>query len=140
MNRQEALAGLRVLVVEDEFMIAVLIEETLADQLCTVVGPFNNVADALAAARRGDFDAALLDVNVRGEEIYPVAEYLAERSVPFLLLSGYGADAIPAAHPDWQACGKPFTASGLTSKLAAQILTIGRAPGVPRALPSEISS
>ncbi len=115
------LAGLRVLVVEDEFMIAMLIEETLADQDCVVVGPFTNLRDALQAATATVLDGAILDVNLRGEKIYPVAELLDQRGIPFVLLSGYGTDAIPANRPGWQACGKPFSPGELIEMLVEQI-------------------
>ncbi len=119
-------------------MIATLIEETLTEQLCTIVGPCNSVDEAFAAARRGGFDVALLDVNLRGEKIYPVAEYLAERNVPFMLLTGYGSDAIPAGRPHWQACSKPFTARGLAAMLAEQVSKVGALPQTPpRAGPLE---
>jgi DNA-binding response OmpR family regulator len=107
------LTAKRVLVVEDELLISILIEDILVDEGCQVIGPFTNLPDALAAARSGGFDLALLDVNLRGDKVYPVAEILAEQSVPFLFLSGYGNDAIPDGHPEWRACSKPFTAAEL---------------------------
>jgi DNA-binding response OmpR family regulator len=115
------LAGMRVMVVEDELLIAMLIEDTLLDQGCVIVGPFTSVPEALTAARDGDFDLALLDVNLRGEKVYPVAELLAARHIPFLLLSGYGSDAIPADRPEWQAVSKPFIVTELVAKLIRQI-------------------
>ena len=129
-----ALAGLRVLVVEDEFMIAMLIEETLADQDCVVVGPFTNLPDALQAAAATALDGAILDVNLRGEKVYPVAELLDRRGIPFVLLSGYGTDAIPSDRPGWRACSKPFSPGELIEMLAEQIgrglAGGGRRPGV----------
>ena len=115
------LAGLRIMVVEDELLVAMLIEDILADQGCIVVGPFRTVVEAASALRTATFDAAVLDVNLRGEKIYPVAELLAARGTPFLLLSGYDQDAIPSDHPDWRACGKPFTPHALAAMLAAQV-------------------
>lgn len=115
------LAGLRVLVVEDEFMIAMLIEQTLADNDCVVVGSCSNVSDALQLAQSGSFDLAVLDVNLRGEKVYPVAEMLERRGIPFVLLSGYGKEAVPPGHPDWRACSKPFTSSTLVEILTLQI-------------------
>src|ERR1700710_638577 len=107
----------RVLVVEDELLISMVIEEILADEGCQIIGPFTNLPDALVAARKGGFDLALLDVNLRGEKVYPVAEILAEQGVPFMFLTGYGKDAIPGGHPQWRACPKPFTAAELTGAL-----------------------
>ena len=89
------LQGKRVLVVEDEMLVALLIEDLLTDLGCIVLGPFNTVAKALRAALMEGFDLALLDVNVAGEKIFPVADALAARHIPFLLMSGYGENAIP---------------------------------------------
>jgi CheY-like chemotaxis protein len=113
----------RVLVVEDELLVSMVIEDILAEEGCQIVGPFTNLADALAAAGRGGFDLALLDVNLRGEKVYAVAEILAEQSVPFVFLTGYGKDAIPGGHPEWRACPKPFTAAELTRALSGMLST-----------------
>jgi DNA-binding response OmpR family regulator len=115
------LAGLRVLVVEDEFMIAMLIEETLIDHDCIVVGPFTNLMDAVEAAQHEIIDLAVLDVNLRGEKVYPVAELLDQRGIPFLILSGYGKDAIPGNRPGWHACSKPFSPADLIRMLTAEM-------------------
>ena len=117
------LAGMRVMVVEDELLVAMLIEEMLIDEGCTIVGPFSNLADALRAAAEVMVDVAVLDVNLRGEKVYPVATLLAQRGIPFLLLSGYGNDAIPYDHPDWRAFSKPFQAAELVNVLARQIVS-----------------
>jgi DNA-binding response OmpR family regulator len=119
------LAGLRVMVVEDELLIAMLIEDTLLDQGCVIVGPYTSVNEAALAAQNAAVDLALLDVNLRGEKIYPVAEILSARGIPFLLLSGYGGDAVPADRPDWQAVSKPFVVTELVAKVAA---LLGRRP------------
>jgi DNA-binding response OmpR family regulator len=122
-----SLAGRRILVVEDEMLISLLIEDILADQDCVIIGPFDRVAAALGAAQNEDLDAALLDVNVAGVKIYPVAEVLAARGIPFMLLSGYGADAIPSGHPDWRACSKPFRPEDLVDGLLEGIKEKGNA-------------
>lgn len=114
------LSGLRVLVVEDELLVSLLIEDLLADEDCTVVGPFDRVDRALEAARTERIDLALLDVNVAGVKAYPVAEMLSARGIPFLFLSGYGRHAIPLDHPDWQVCSKPFIAADLIGMLVEQ--------------------
>lgn len=115
------LAGLRVLIVEDEMLISMMIEEMLLDSGCIVVGPYADVPGALDAVRTEVFDAAVLDVNLNGVMIYPVAEAVAERAIPFVLMSGYGQDAVPSSHPEWRACGKPLTSDHLLSALIAQI-------------------
>jgi DNA-binding NarL/FixJ family response regulator len=115
------LAGLRVLVVEDEMLVSLMIEELLTEQRCSVIGPFDRLDRALHAAQSSSFDLALLDVNIAGDKIYPVAEAVARRGIPFLLLSGYGEAAIPPEHPEWRACAKPFRATDLIRMLTEQV-------------------
>ena len=122
MADPSALAGLRVLVVEDELMVSLLIEDTLADEQCVVVGPFDTVQSALSAVRTQQIDAAILDVNLAGVRVYPVAEILDARNIPFLLLSGYGQGAGPQDRPYWRACNKPFRPAELVSQLVERIV------------------
>lgn len=112
------LAGKRVLVVEDEWLVAMMIEDVLADAGCIVVGPFARVPDALAAAQTVAVDVALLDVNIAGEQVFPVAHALEARGVPFLFLTGYGEKVLPQGHPEWDACAKPFRPGQLIEHLA----------------------
>ena len=121
MNTRGALEGCRVLIVEDELAIAMLLESALEDEDCVIVGPYGGVRDALAAARSETLDLAVLDINLAGEMVFPVAEVLAERGVPFLILSGYGATALPANRRHWPVCGKPFKLDQLVSALAGLI-------------------
>ena len=115
------LTGRRVLLVEDEPLVGMLIEELLLDEGCIVLGPYATLAEALAAAQAEDFDVALLDVNLRGEKIYPVAEIVEARGIPFLLLTGYGPDAIPHDRPNWHACSKPFEVDVLLRLLVERL-------------------
>lgn len=115
------LAGLRVMVVEDEMLISILIEDLLSDEGCEIVGPFDRVAAALPAAERETIDFALLDINVAGTKVYPVADILASRGVPFLFLTGYGESGIPAGHREWQACQKPFKVEELLKMIGDRI-------------------
>ena len=116
------LAGLRVLVVEDEMLVSLLIEETLAGEACVIVGPFDRVGSALVSAQTEALDAAVLDVNVAGEKVYPLAEALAARRIPFLFVSGYGRNAIPHDRPAWRVCEKPFKEEELLAMLEQVIL------------------
>jgi DNA-binding response OmpR family regulator len=84
------LKGKRILVVEDEALIAVMVEDMLTSMGSEVVGPVGTIEAALDMAREEGLDAAVLDVNVRGERIDPVAELLMERGVPVLFATGYG--------------------------------------------------
>ena len=121
----QTLAGKRVLIVEDETLVALLLEDTLADFGCIPVGPpCNTVAKALevVGAETLPFDLALLDVNLKGEKVYPVAYALAERHIPFLFVSGYGEKALPPGLSDWKVCVKPFTVSELAAMMEAVVL------------------
>src|SRR3546814_355161 len=82
------LHGLRVLVVEDNFLLADVIADTLREYGCEVVGPAGDVAMAVKLAREAELDGAVLDLNLYGEFCFPVAAALAERSVPYLFLTG----------------------------------------------------
>jgi DNA-binding response OmpR family regulator len=113
------LAGLRVMVVEDELAIAMMVEMALEEQQCTIVGPFGSLTEALCAARTETMDVAVLDINLAGEMVFPAAEVLAGRGVPFLLLSGYGRSRLPLDRQEWPVCEKPFKLAELFSRLAS---------------------
>ena len=115
------LAGKRVLVVEDEMLVALLVEDMLTQAGCIIIGPFARVRDALAAVKTEVVDLALLDVNVAGKKVFSVAHALEERGVPFLFVTGYGQDALPRDRPDWEACSKPFLPEQLAKRLARKI-------------------
>lgn len=84
------LAGLRVLVVEDDALLALALEINLAELGCEIVGMASSLRDALPLAREAAIDGAILDVNLAGEKVYPVADALAARNIPFLFATGYG--------------------------------------------------
>jgi PAS domain S-box-containing protein len=84
----------RVLLVEDEALVAMMIQECLAERGHSVLGPISTASEALEAAREGDFDAAILDINLGDGMAYPVAEILSSRGVPFVFVTGYEADAV----------------------------------------------
>jgi CheY-like chemotaxis protein len=96
---------LRVLLVEDEIMIALLLEEMLAELDFEVVGPVARLDRAVEMAQRQALDVALLDVNLNGKEIYPVAEALAAREVPFVFVTGYGRGLCARRIATAQPCG-----------------------------------
>ncbi|TNC74134.1 response regulator [Rubellimicrobium roseum] len=115
------LQGKRILVVEDEVIVAMLIEDILTDMGATVVGPAGRVGKALDLLGAEDVDAALLDVNLAGEITTPVAEELRRRGIPFAFATGYGAGGLPegfAAQPILQ---KPFQERDL-GQIMAQVL------------------
>ncbi|HEY0205897.1 MAG TPA: response regulator [Acetobacteraceae bacterium] len=135
MTAPTSLAGRRILVVEDDMLIAVLIEEALQELGCTVVGPVGRLDAALHLAGNEALDAAILDVNIRGGLVYPVAERLRSRSVPIALASGYGDWALPAAFRDQPRLTKPFTRDDLEAQVR---LLCGAQEGVKPALASPV--
>jgi CheY-like chemotaxis protein len=113
-----ALKGVRVLVVEDEYFVAILIEEILESAGCIVTGPIPRLPEALDAVGHDDYDAAVLDVNLAGERINPVADALSERNVPFLFVTGYGANALPSEYAERPHLCKPFRMGDLLCTLS----------------------
>ncbi len=126
MNQDQAipvalgLQGFRVLVAEDQLLIADTIVQALEDEGCVIVGPVPRVAEAVALASDERLDGALLDMKLSRERCFPIAEALAARDVPFAFLTGYGESALP---PAWQAVprlSKPLDFSALV-QLASQL-------------------
>ena len=122
------LSGRRVLVVEDETMVAWLLEDMLADLGCAVVGPAAHVNQALAMLDAEAIDAAVLDVNLNGQNSYPVADALAARGVPFVFSTGYHKDSLPNSYQSFPVLQKPFDRLKLGDTLA-KLLTPNE-PGV----------
>lgn len=116
------LKGKRILVVEDEALIAVMVEDMLTEMGSIVVGPAATIEAALALARGAELDAAVLDVNVRGERIDPVAEALMARQVPVLFATGYGEVRLASGAPA-TVIDKPYTQEKLARGLAAAMGT-----------------
>lgn len=111
------MAGRRILVVEDETLIAIDIEEILQALGCEIVGPTGKLETALQLASDEMLDAAILDVTIRGGKVYPVAEQLLARGIPFILASGYGDWALPEPLRDQPRLTKPFTAAELEEQV-----------------------
>jgi CheY-like chemotaxis protein len=110
----------RILIVEDEALIAVMVEDMLNELGCTVVGPASTISSALELAGSEELDGAVLDVNVRGERIDPVAEALFARDIPVLFATGYGE--VKFAHGrSAPVIDKPYTQEKLVKGLAAAL-------------------
>ena len=90
MEQEAGLSGIKVLVVEDEPLIAMALEEMLTDSGCTVAGPASSLKQGMQLLEEEAVDGAVLDVNLRGELVFPLADALAERSIPFVYVTGYG--------------------------------------------------
>jgi CheY-like chemotaxis protein len=126
------LEGLRVLVVEDEAPIAMLIEDMVQDMGCVVAGFAATVPEALKLAKNGSFDFALLDMNLGGARVDEVAEALAARGIPFAFASGYGRGGLSGPLQDRPVMQKPFLSADL-EKMIRQSLGAARAPVSPSA-------
>lgn len=118
----------RILVVEDESLIAMMMEQNLRDLDFDVVGPFGTVHEALAAVDREPIDAGILDINLAGEMAYPIAYVLRARNVPFVFMTGYGAETIAAPFPEVRIFQKPLERDVLRS------LFVTSAPGSTAAM------
>src|SRR6476469_1047254 len=103
------LNGRRILVIEDSPVVAPFTVDILAELGCTVVGPAPNMAVAREMVDAGEFDAALLDVHIRGERVFPLCELLAAKNVPFVLTSGYADWMMPEKWDDRPRLQKPYT-------------------------------
>jgi CheY-like chemotaxis protein len=120
---------LRILIVEDEMLVAMNIEDMLLGLGHEVAGLASRLAPALALAQESRFDAAMLDVNLAGEPSFPIAELLVERGVPFLFATGYGRAGIEERFRDRPILQKPFRAAELGAALAGLCLPAGEAGG-----------
>lgn len=125
------LRGRRILVVEDDYLLGQVLIDFLEEAGAEIVGPIGWVEEALAAIENGarDIDAAVLDINLHGAKSYPIADALAERSVPFVFATGYGLDAVDASYLHRPRCEKPFDQSVLVA-LLSDILSKQHAAGM----------
>jgi DNA-binding response OmpR family regulator len=112
-----------VLVVEDEMLIAVTIEEALQDLGCIVVGPVGRLEAALQMAGAERLDVAILDFSIRGGLVFPVAETLRARGIPFVFASGYGDWVLPDPFAAQPRLTKPFTLRQLEAAVRLMVET-----------------
>lgn len=110
-------ASRRVLVVEDEIMIRMLLEDMLGDLGYTVAAAAGRIAEAMPLARDAEFDVAILDINLNGETVYPIADILTARGLPFVFSTGYGERGLPENYRNRPTLQKPFQLEGLKSTL-----------------------
>ena len=122
---ENRLSGLNVLIVEDESLVAMLIEDTLGDLGCRVAGMASRIDDALDKAVSLPLDIAILDVNLHGQQTAAVAEILKKRGVPFLFATGYGVGGLPRGFSDTPILQKPFHEADL-ERVLKQALASGR--------------
>jgi CheY-like chemotaxis protein len=107
----------RVLIVEDEAMIAMLVEDMVVDFGSEVVGPVAQLSSAISLAQTAELDAAILDINVGGSVIFPVADILKNRDIPFIFATGYGSMGLPDRFRNSHTLPKPFSYQSLAESL-----------------------
>ncbi len=112
-------SGLRVLLVEDEMMVALLVESMLIDLGHEVIGPVGRLDRAVAMAEREIIDFAIIDVNINGGKAYPVAAALSARGIPFIFATGYGRAGLAAPFQDRPALQKPYRFEDMRAAIEA---------------------
>lgn len=118
MSEAASLQGHRVLVVEDEELIGLMLADLLEELGAAVAGPAASVTDALRLVEDEALTGALLDLSLRGETAYPIADRLFERGVPYIFITGYGQGHLAARHAHAPVLTKPFGADQLAGVLA----------------------
>jgi CheY-like chemotaxis protein len=116
--REQHMSLRRVLVVEDEMVVAMLVEDMIAELGYEVAGVVSRVEDAMKLVGSDKFDVAVLDVHLNGRLIFPFADALAARHIPFMFATGYGERGIPREHSSCPVIQKPFRAEDLKRALA----------------------
>jgi two-component SAPR family response regulator len=115
------LSGMRVLVVEDDVLIAMDIEQLLQDAGCGVVGPVASVGAAFRALEASEVDAAVLDINLNGELVFPVADALDDANIPFILVTGHTERPVPTRHRARPLVTKPYRPTRVIAALVSAI-------------------
>jgi len=116
------LAGLRALVIEDESIVAMFLQDTLAEIGCEVIGIASRFDDAVEKVKSLAFDIAILDVNLNGRNTFPIADSLTERGVAFVVATGYGATDLPQSLQRVPILQKPFRQRDLERALRAALI------------------
>jgi CheY-like chemotaxis protein len=113
--------GCRVLIIEDEFLIALFLQDALEDEGCRIVGPVGRVSEAVLLVGQGGIDAAVLDASLDGEPVTVVADALEAGNVPFVFHSGYGPEHLPQSHRHRPLLRKPCSPSNVVAALCEAI-------------------
>jgi CheY-like chemotaxis protein len=115
------LEEVRVLIIEDDSLVALSLSDLLSDLGCSVVASAGTLPQALDMVGAGGFDFALLDINLRGKEVFPVAELLSAQGVPFAFVSGYGRAGLPEEFRARPVVSKPFQVDELSTVLSSAL-------------------
>lgn len=124
MTDERLIEGVRVLIVEDEFLIADDLARALRSAGADPVGPVSSVDDAEQLVRQGHVDAAIIDLNLRGEMASDFAQRLAATNLPCLIVSGYGGDALPESVSDIPQLEKPVSPASVIQALANRLAEV----------------
>jgi len=108
----------RILVVEDEMIVALFIEDLVQELGHEVAGTVSRLDEAMARGQQGDFDLAILDVHLHGQDVFPFAELLRDRGTPFIFATGYGERGIPEHLRVAPTLQKPFRPDELADMIA----------------------
>ncbi|CAN7405937.1 response regulator [Phenylobacterium sp. LjRoot225] len=138
---RDPLRGRRILVVEDEMMVAMMLQDMLDDLGCLVVGPAASVDEALSMIKMQPLEAAVLDVNLSGQMSYPVADALIAHDVPFVFSTGYASNRLQEGYRAFPALQKPYHVSELRDALMEVCATaISRAARAPSPATTDVAA
>jgi DNA-binding response OmpR family regulator len=112
---------MRILIAEDEFLLGIQLEEDLRSAGCSIVGPFTTLETATQASRHEPFDLAILDINLNGHMVYPLADELSARGIPFIFLSGYIPADLPEKFRRSPQIAKPHDPAALLEEVRAAV-------------------
>jgi DNA-binding NtrC family response regulator len=105
-----SLQGKRILVIEDDIFLALCVGQALEEQGCAVIGPATSVQQGLKLVEKTKVNGAILDINLNGEMVYPVAKELMDRNIPFVFTTGYSSLDVPSSYRSVPRLGKPVEA------------------------------
>jgi CheY-like chemotaxis protein len=118
MSPDGPMPNARLLIVEDEYLIRLLLEDMLVEFGCSIAAVASNLEEGKKAAQTTEIDLAILDVNIDGHQVFPIADILRGRKLPFIFITGYGARGLPDAYRDTPTLQKPFQMQDLKATLA----------------------
>ena len=124
-DKRDALQGLKVLVLEDETLVSMMVEDMLSDLGCQVIGPASRLDEAIALANAEELDCAVLDVNLGGQPIFPLADILRAQGHPFAFATGYGDAGLRDVDQGSPVLQKPFREGDLARVLGELRAAVG---------------